>query len=216
MAKSLSNMTDQELLDVGFQTANAAGADPAAYHTTAGAVTALSTLRSGWKINVDDDQSAAAAAKSAKATKNTNRKPYEDALRAIRDGAKAGGTSDADMAAAGLPQGTPDKTTASVPVCVVDTSVRQRHTLAWSDAATANSKKRPDDARSCEIWRKIDGPPPTDVSQCSFVVDDTASPYEINYTGAEGGKIIHYMLRWHLRNGSYSGWGDTVSATVTA
>ena len=134
-------------------------------------------------------------------------------MRTIRDRSNSHGTSAEDIAKLGLPSGSPNTATqASVPVAVVDTSVRMRHTISWTYAGTPGSKRWPHNARSAEIWQKIDGPPPVDVSECRFVADDTAPPYEVHYSGEDGGKIVHYMLR----DGTFSGWGDTVSATIPA
>ena len=71
----------------------------------------------------------------------------------------------------------------------------------------------------CEIWVKVAAPgdpPPTGESDLSFVALDTASPYTVEYDGADGGKTAHYMLRW-VRSGDEKGpWSETISATITA
>lgn len=36
------------------------------------------------------------------------------------------------------------------------------------------------------------------------------------YIGADGGKMAHYLLRWRMRYGSTTAWGETVRATITA
>jgi hypothetical protein len=68
----------------------------------------------------------------------------------------------------------------------------------------------------CEIWVKIDGPPPGDEKECTFLALDTATPYVAEYTPEQAGKTAHYLLRWQLRDGSRTAFGETVSATITA
>ena len=121
------------------------------------------------------------------------------------------------MTSAAMPVGAPIPTDfASKPVVLVDTSNRLHHKLSWSDASTPHSTKRPHDAIGVEIWNKIDGPPPTDVNDCSFVAMDTTTPYIVEYPGEDGGKLVHYMVRWQLKNGGKTPFGDTASATVPA
>jgi len=67
----------------------------------------------------------------------------------------------------------------------------------------------------CEIWVKLDGPPPTDEKDCSFLTLDSAPPYLAEYDGAQAGKMAHYMMRWRMRDDSVGACGETVSATVT-
>jgi hypothetical protein len=44
---------------------------------------------------------------------------------------------------------------------------------------------------------------------------DAATPYVAQFDGADAGKTIHYMLRWRMRDGSVTAWGETVGATIT-
>ena len=71
----------------------------------------------------------------------------------------------------------------------------------------------------CEIWVKVAAtadPPPADPNELSFVAMDTASGYIVEYEGADGGKMAHYMLRWVKRGGLKGPWSETISATITA
>ena len=68
----------------------------------------------------------------------------------------------------------------------------------------------------CEIWVKVDGPPPTSEKDCTFLSLDTKSPYVADFEATEANKTAHYMLRWQLRDGSKGTFGETVSATITA
>ena len=44
---------------------------------------------------------------------------------------------------------------------------------------------------------------------------DAFTPYLAEYDATEAGKTAHYMLRWHMRDGTNGAWGETVSATIT-
>ena len=70
----------------------------------------------------------------------------------------------------------------------------------------------------CEIWVKVAAQgeaPPADPGELSFVSMDTASPYIVEYDGADGGKTAHYMLRWCKTGGEKGPWSETISATIT-
>ena len=71
----------------------------------------------------------------------------------------------------------------------------------------------------CEIWVKVTAAgeaAPVSADELSFVTLDTASPYTVEYDGADGSKTAHYMLRWVKTNGDKGPWSETVSATITA
>ena len=71
----------------------------------------------------------------------------------------------------------------------------------------------------CEIWVKVlpaGEAAPADSSEFGFVFMDTASPHTVEYHGADGGKMAHYMLRWVKRGGRKGPWSETISATITA
>ena len=190
--------------------------NPAAYGTTAPQIAALSTLMDTFDNDVTAQVAAAAASKAATATKEGSRAPLVAAMRGHRDTAKASGATEAQMAATALPFGGEKvPPSATVPAGSVDTSQRLRHTISWTDAAAPDNKRRPRGAMGAEIFVKIDGPPPTDEKQCTFLTVDAATPYVAQYDGTDAGKMAHYMLRWRMREGSTNAWAETVSATIT-
>ncbi len=216
MAKSLQDLSDSELIDVANQLVNALTADPAAYGTTVPQITVLDTLASTFDADVTNQVAALAASKAATATKEGSRAPFVAAMRGHRDTAKAAGATEAQMAATALPFGGEKvPPTATVPAGSVDTSERLRHTISWTEATTPDNKRRPRGAMGAEIFVKLDGPPPTDEKQCTFLTVDSATPYVAQYDGTDAGKMAHYMLRWRMRDGSTGAWGETVSATIT-
>jgi hypothetical protein len=137
-------------------------------------------------------------------------------IRTIRDLLKAHGVSEPKYTALGIPAAGPSlPSTASVPVATVDTSKRLQQTINFADSASPNIKRRPRGTVGCEIWIKIDGPPPGSEKDCVFLALDTATPYVVTFDAADAGKTAHYMLRWQLADGSYTAFGETISATIT-
>lgn len=216
MAKSLQDLSDSELIEVANQLIAALTADPAAYNVTPAQITALTTLKDTFNTDVTAQVAALAASKAATASKEASRSPLIAEMRTRRDVAKAAGATEAKMAETGLPFGG-DKVppTATVPAGAVDTSERLRHTIHWTEATTPDNKRRPRGAMGAEIYVKLDGPPPTDEKQCTFLTVDSATPYVAQYDGADAGKMAHYLMRWRMRDGSVGAWAETVSATIT-
>lgn len=82
-------------------------------------------------------------------------------------------------------------------------------------ASSPDNKRRQRGTIGAEIFVKIDGPPPTDVKECTYLTTDSATPYVVDYPGSEAGIMAHYMLRWAMRDGSTRAWSETISATIT-
>ncbi|MBV9241955.1 MAG: hypothetical protein JO314_08100 [Acidobacteria bacterium] len=217
MAKPLSNLTDAEIAALGAQVVSAVGSTPGPYGIVLADVTAIDDATTTLQSAITAQINAMQQAKAATATKETAREALIALLRSFRDKAKAHGATDAQMQATGIPQGAKELTppTATVPIGKVDTSRRLQHKIEWAEATTPDNKKRPRGVMGADIYCKIDGPPPTDASQCHFVTTDSESPYLIEYSGDDAGKMAHYMLRWRFRDGGVGAWGETVSATIT-
>jgi len=217
MAKSLANLTDAELVALYTQAVDALGLTPANYGMTTLATSAISTAGDDFAGSVTAQQAAQVAAKTATQTKESKRNILIDLLRSFRSTAQGHGVSDAEMTATGMPKGSAELTppSATMPVLSVDTSRQFQHDLSWAEATTPDNKKRPRGVMGADIYRKIDGPPPADASECNFVTTDSATPYLVDYTSDEAGKMAHYMVRWRFRDGSVGSWGETVSATIT-
>ena len=89
---------------------------------------------------------------------------------------------------------TPVAVPTSSPVGVVDFSVRLQHTIHIADENSVQSKAKPDGVHGCEIWTKVDGAPPKDASELTYVATTTHTPHVKNFAGADGGKPAHYWL----------------------
>lgn len=215
-ADSINSLSDSALIDVAVQVIAAMTPDPTVYFSTAAVVTALTATKTEFSTDVAAHVAAQAAARAATATKQSTRDALELAIRSIRNIAKAGGTKEAAMADLGIPSGSSAvPTNATVPAGSVNTSERLRHTLSWTDAAALDNKKKPRGTMGCEIWLKLGGTPPVDENECVFLTLDAYTPYLAEYAGTDAGKMAHYMLRWRMRDGSVSAWGETISATIT-
>jgi len=213
---SIQDLSDNELINVANQLISAMAADPAAYGTTPQAVVALGVKRDTFDTDLTAQIAGLAASKASTATKEGSRSPLVNAMRGHRDTAKASGATEAQMAATALPFGGEKvPPTATVPIGSVDTSQRLRHTISWVEATTPDNTRRPRGAMGAEIYVKLDGPPPTDEKQCTFLTVDSATPYVVIYDGADAGKMAHYLMRWRMRDGTTGPWSETLSATIT-
>jgi hypothetical protein len=66
----------------------------------------------------------------------------------------------------------------------------------------------------CEIWLKLGGPPPTDLTECVFLALDTSTPYTALFDGSEANQTAHFIGRWVSTRGDKEPLSETVSATV--
>ena len=180
--------------------------------------------RTDFERKMSDNVTAQQAAQSARQAKDASRDALESAIRQlVRQLQASGDVDDAERAALGIT--IPDTIPTAAggidtrPIGMVDTSQRLRHEIRFSDEATPTSRAKPAGVMGCEIWVKVAATgeaPPADPDELSFVAMDTASPYIVEYDGADGGKTAHYMLRWVKTGGEKGPWSETISATITA
>jgi len=216
MAASIQNSSDGELLQIATAMAAAISADPAAFGLTAAYAAELTAKIDNFRSDINEQAAAMAKARSRTAAKNASRDDLEGYVCSGRNVAKAAGTPSAKIASLGLPvSSSKTPSSATVPLGFVDTSERLRHTISWYDAATTGSRRRPRGVLGCEIWVKIGDPAPGGEKDCRFLTIDAATPYLAELDPADVGKTAHYMFRWRMRDGSISGWSETVSATIT-
>lgn len=102
------------------------------------------------------------------------------------------------------------------PLATVDASQRLQHTIDLTDQTAPTRGAKPAGVIVAEIWVKVDGPPPVDPRELTFLAVDTRAPYTRDYDGAQGNKIAHYMLRRVNSRGEAGPWSATVSATIGA
>lgn len=184
----------------------------------------ISAARTDFDTEMADNVSAQQAAQSARQAKDASRDTLESLIRQlVRQLQASGDVDDAERAALGITIRDTILTAAgginTRPIGAVNTSQRLRHEIRFSDEATPTSRAKPAGVMGCEIWVKVAAQgeaPPADPDELSFVVMDTASPYIVEFDGADGGKTAHYMLRWVKTGGEKGPWSETISATITA
>jgi hypothetical protein len=216
MADSIGTMSDNELLAMAKALSLKVAAEPTDYGLTLAFSTELTGAVGAFGTDLGVHADKQTEAKAARVQKDSSRSVLEAVLRDAKLGAQAAKIPENVYVQMGFP--TSNNTappSATVPAVSVNTSERLRHTLNWTDAATLDNKKKPRGAMGAEIWVKIDGPPPGNETDCVFLTLDAFTPYMKEYTPAEAGKTAHYMVRWRMRDGSVSAWGETVSATIT-
>ncbi len=102
------------------------------------------------------------------------------------------------------------------PVLKVDTSQRQEHTVRFTDETTPTSIRKPDGVRGIELWLKIGGAPPVNLSECQFIALDTKSPYVFAFDPEAYGQTAYWIGRWSNTRGETGPISETVAATVVA
>ena len=198
-----------------------ANANLAALGLVAADLTPIVTAQPVWTGSLTAHVAAQANAQSKRAAKDDNRTALETLIRALVRRLQASpAVNDAERQSLGINVRDTTPTTAgapsSRPVVKVDSSQRMRHVIAFADAATPTRTAKPAGVMGAEIWVKIGDPVPTDPGQCMFLALDSRTPYTADYTGADGGKTAHYMLRWVSTNGDKGPWSETASATIGA
>ncbi len=110
-------------------------------------------------------------------------------------------------------------------VATVDASQRLRHTTDFTDESTPTRRAKPAGVIGAELIRAatvrerfphVDGPPPVDPGELTFLAVETRAPYARDYDGPQGGKAAHYMLRWINSRAETGPWSATVTATMGA
>ena len=218
MADFIDAASDADFLAQAAQFHSTVSGSPAAFGLTPAQVTALQTAIANLQVEYEQHVAAQAAARSKTQAKEERRDVLEKLLRELLRLVKAqSSVKESDLSALGqivmssyTPLSNPTRPTGKV-----DTSQRLQHTISFADEATPDLRRKPAGTIGCAIYQKTGGAPPTDGKECVFVALDTATPYVKEFEGEDAGKMIHYMLRWQLKDGTYSAWSETISATVT-
>jgi len=109
---------------------------------------------------------------------------------------------------------TPVAAPTSSPVGNIDFSVRLQHTIHIADEGSAGSKAKPDGVHGCEVWMKIGDTPPVNASELTYIATTTHTPHVKTFDGTDGGKKVHYWLRWVNTTGKQGPWSSNISALV--
>jgi len=214
---SIQNLPDSEVVPVAEQTFVAYNANPGNYPgVPQQLVDDLKVDYQAFDVKLTKHVGSQAQARADRLDKDAGRIPVEAKLAMIKALAKAGGATESAISAMGIPSASGKApANATVPAGSVDTSQRLRHTISWTDAATPENKRRPRGVMGCEIFVKLDGPPPVDEKECTYLALDSKTPYVAEYPGTDAGKMAHYLVRWRMADGTVTAFGETISATIT-
>jgi hypothetical protein len=176
---------------------------------------AVATWKNAWPAH----QSAQAAATGAKTTKDNSRADVEAAIRPLVQQLQVSPkVTDQQRSDMNITVRSTTRTRVSVPVScpvgTVDTSQRLQHIISYRDDTTTKTRGKPAGVSGCEIWEKIGGPAPTDISQLTYLGMATRSPFLAQFTGAQAGQTAYYWLRWVNTRNEKGPWSEPVSATI--
>ena len=64
-----------------------------------------------------------------------------------------------------------------------------------------DDRAKPDGVQGCEVWVKVDGPPPADPSELKYLATDTRTPLPGGVRRQPGGQdcLLHAALGEHAR-----------------
>mgnify|MGYP000129582329 FL=1 len=182
-------------------------------------VVLMNSEGAAWDTEYPAHLSAQSAATGAKTTKDNRHGTYETVLRRLGMRLQeSSAVSDAELAALNLTIRDTDRTPiadpTSRPVGDPDTSQRLRIGLTWTDEATPTSRAKPFGVVGCNVFMKLDGPPPGDLSQCEFIGFATRTPFVEEFEAGDANKTAHFILQWVGTRGGVGPISETISATV--
>jgi hypothetical protein len=182
-------------------------------------VTAMNTAQTDWNTKYPAHIAGQATAQSLRQAKDLSRNSFVTVLRRLINRFQASSAvDDSEKAAMRItvrdtirtPVGAPT----TRPVLLPDTSQRLRIVVAFADEGTPTSKAKPEGVSGCEIWVKIGGPPPTDLTECHYLATDTRTPYTADFDGSEANQTAHFIGRWVSTRNEPGPLSETVSATI--
>jgi len=184
----------------------------------AGDVAPLTTAVTTWKTDYPAHTTAQSNASSAKLKKDNTRAAIEAIARPLIQGLQASTkVTDDQRAAMNIHVRATTRTRVAVPATrplgSVDTSQRFQHILSYRDE-NSTGRGKPSGVASCEIWSKVGGTPPKDISEMTYLAASTRSPYRVQYSGAQAGQSVCYWLRWVNTRGQQGPWSEPITATI--
>ena len=196
----------------GFVTANSAKLG-----VTTDQTQALSAVHDQWGVAHPAHKTATAAALAATHVKNQARAAAEGVVRPLIQQLQASpSVTDEQRKSMRITvhsaSRTPSTAPTTAPVAIVDTSQRLRHLISYRDATGKRAK--PKGVAFCEIWSKVGGPPPTDISQMTYLGNASRTPQIEEYPASQAGQLATYWLRWVSTRGEKGPWSQPASATI--
>ena len=177
-----------------------------------------------WNAMFPAHVAAQARAEGARQSKDAARRELERQVRPIANFIQTyPATTDADRATIGItvrqPTGGTSPAPTGPPLVRIDTSLRLRHTIRFTDEATPTTRARPKNTLGAEVRLELVGggePAPTDPHALSYLTLATSGVATAAFPLADAGKTAVYMLRWVGPRGAVGPWSEIASATVAA
>jgi len=186
-----------------------------------GDVLAMNSEGVGWDTDYTAHLAAQNAGAAAKQTKDNRKRTYTTVLRRLAQRLQeSGSVSDAELAAMALtvrdtePSPIPDPITR--PLGKANTAQRLEIGLSWTDETTPTSRAKPFGVVGCNVFMKLGGTPPGDLSECEFIGFATRSPFTEEFDAAQANQTAHFILQWVGTRGGLGPVSETISATVPA
>lgn len=182
--------------------------------------TALQTPTTSWGYAWVAFTNADAAFQAATLDKDNKRKIIEAAVRNLAQKLQANpALTDVQKAGLGITVRKTTRTAVGVPTSVpvltrADTSTRCILRLFYADAATPDSKAKPDGVQSCEIREQIGGAAPTDPNAMAFLAIETRAPYRADFEAGDAGKTVYFAFRWLNTKGQPGPWSQVFNAVI--
>ena len=102
----------------------------------------------------------------------------------------------------------------SAPIGIIDFSKKYKHSIHYCDQNIAFKTARPAGVVGCEIYIKIGGCAPKEISELTYVGVCETSPFEIQFEINQRDSFVYYWLRWINKNGECGPWSETISSMV--
>jgi hypothetical protein len=188
-------------------------------HLTSTDINNALTVRSTFEGDLTSHNNAQSVARSQREIKDNSRDSLEDALRAlIRRIQGDDRVADFHRLAMGITVRDSTRTSitapSSAPILSISAIRRLQHEVAFRDEHSPTSLAKPQGVTGCEIWVKLGGEPPLDLTDCHFLATDTATPYLAKHTAPDVGTTAHYIGCWVNRKGERGPLSAAVSATI--
>ncbi|MFY9233625.1 MAG: hypothetical protein WAO58_04110 [Fimbriimonadaceae bacterium] len=81
-------------------------------------------------------------------------------------------------------------------------------------ARSTGEEAKPDGVYACELWAKIGGDPPLDLSECVFMGFKTRTSSYLDFPGEQAGERICVRAMWINRKGERGPMSATASAII--
>lgn len=102
----------------------------------------------------------------------------------------------------------------SAPIGVVDFATPCKHFIHFCDQLSAFQMAKPAGVIGCEVYMKVGGNAPHEISELAFKGVCTGSPFEIKFESKNSGSFVYYWLRWVNKYNEYGPWSETISSIV--